>query len=122
MRYFNYEFHRNTAQVLIVEGQADAISLGQWGYSAVALCGVSADAGLAETLKKCGTKYAALDDDKAGRENIIQVAQTFGAMTRLLKWESAAAAPKKASADAEVDEDDALAATTDSGEVTDGER
>lgn len=118
LRFFNHEFHRNAEKVIVVEGQGDAISLGQWGFAAVALCGVAADKELAETLKKCGTKFVALDDDKAGRENIIAVAQTFGPMTRLLKWERS---QKAAPALSEETNEAETAATPDETEVGNGE-
>lgn len=89
-RYFNQAFHKNAEEVIIVEGQADAISLGQLGFSAVALCGVGADKALAELLKKVGTVYVALDNDSAGRKNMAQTAEQFGPMARILTWEAAA--------------------------------
>jgi 5S rRNA maturation endonuclease (ribonuclease M5) len=118
VRFFNHEFHRNAEKVIIVEGQGDAISLGQLGFAAVALCGVSADKELAETLKKVPTKFVALDDDKAGREAIIGVAQTFGPMTRLLKWEHSQKAP--VAVVNEADEVDVAAAADVVTEAEDG--
>lgn len=85
--FFNHEFHRNADKVVVVEGPGDAISLGQLGIAAVALCGVAANKDLGKTLDKVAMKYVALDNDKAGRDALIDVAQTFGPMTRLLKWE-----------------------------------
>jgi len=107
LRYFNHEFHRRADAVIVVEGQADAISLGQLGFAAVSLCGVAADPALAEILKKVKTTFVALDDDKAGRENIIKVGTVFGPMTRLLTWERP-----------DVVEPVAVAATTDAVQVT----
>jgi DNA primase len=53
----------------------------------VALCGVAANKDLGDLLQKVALKYVALDNDKAGRDALVTVAQTFGPMTRLLKWE-----------------------------------
>jgi len=85
-RYYNFMFHRNAKRVIVVEGQADADSWGQWGQAAVALVGVAADEKLAESIKKVPEKYLALDDDKAGTEALVPVAKMLGPMTRLLGW------------------------------------
>ena len=89
-RYFNAEFYRGADICFVVEGQADAISLQQWGFAAVALVGVAADSALAETLSKAKirTVYVALDDDKAGQDALLRVAGVFGPMARLFKWEN----------------------------------
>lgn len=88
-RFFNAEFSRGAELCFVVEGQADAISLAQWGFPAVALVGVAADAALAEKIKtnKIKTVYVALDDDKAGQEALMKVAGVFGPMTRLFGWD-----------------------------------
>jgi hypothetical protein len=87
-RYFNAEFSRGRELCFVVEGQADAITLGQWGFPAVALVGVGADQAIADTLKqaKVKTVYIALDDDKAGQEALLKVAGVFGPMARLFNW------------------------------------
>jgi len=87
-RYFNSEFHSGAEVCFVVEGQADAITLAQWGFPAVALVGVAADKPLADVLKqaKIRTIYVALDDDKAGQEALLTVAGVFGPMTRLFSW------------------------------------
>ncbi len=85
--FFNHEFHRNADRAIVVEGPGDAIALGQLGIASVALCGVAANKDLGDLLQKVALKYVALDNDKAGRDALVTVAQTFGPMTRLLKWE-----------------------------------
>jgi DNA primase len=72
-RYYNFKFHRHAKRVIIVEGQADADSWGEWGEAAVALVGVAADEKLAESIKQIPEKYMALDDDKAGQEALVPV-------------------------------------------------
>ena len=90
MRYFNTEFHRGAELCYVVEGQADAMTLGQWGFTAVALAGVAADERLASLFKqlKIGTVYVALDSDKAGQEALMKTAGVFGPMARLFQWEN----------------------------------
>lgn len=89
-RYFNPEFTRGAKNCLVVEGQADALSLAQWGFPAIALVGVGADEGLAELLKnyKVERIFVALDNDKEGQKNQVKTAMCFGPMTRLVTWDS----------------------------------
>lgn len=62
--------YRRTGRVVVVEGQADAITLGQWGVSAIALAGCEAGSGtearLLEILVRHGDVTLALDQDDAG--------------------------------------------------------
>jgi len=87
-RYFNAEFHRSAELCFVVEGQADAITLAQWGFPAVALVGVGADESLAQALKdnKIKTIYIALDADKPGQAAALKTAGVFGPMARLFNW------------------------------------
>lgn len=39
--YFNYQYHGHVDEVVVVEGQADAVTWAQWGVAAVASCGLS---------------------------------------------------------------------------------
>jgi hypothetical protein len=89
-RFFNAEFSRGAKICFVVEGQADAITLAQWGFAAVALVGVAADEKLAETLKqmKVETIYVALDADQAGQEALMKTAGMFGPMARLFEWQT----------------------------------
>jgi len=90
--YFNWQNAKHKLnQLIIVEGQADAVTLGQWGYPAVALCGVALDERLLKTLgvgddRKDIDFYLALDSDAAGIEAIAKVADLFGPMVRLINW------------------------------------
>ncbi len=72
--------------VVIVEGQADAITLGQWGVAAIALAGTSSDNRLLSELKplfgqaakgKPVSIYLALDADAAGNAALEGVAQSL---------------------------------------------
>jgi hypothetical protein len=90
--YLNWQNARNKlSQLIIVEGQADAVTLGQWGYPAVALCGVALDERLLKTLgvgddRKDIDFYLALDSDQGGTEAIKKIADLFGPMVRLINW------------------------------------
>ena len=85
-RYFNHAFRNGIEQVVLVEGQADAITLGQWGIASVALMGLSMDEPLARMIDKCGQKYVAMDNDERGLEARWRVAELLGPMTRIVRW------------------------------------
>lgn len=77
---------------VVVEGQADAISLGQMGIGSVGLCGVSG--GLGREGKE-GNKgngegwFVALDGDEAGRGKAADVALGIGPLCRVIWWPEA---------------------------------
>jgi 5S rRNA maturation endonuclease (ribonuclease M5) len=86
--YFNQAYSPSAEEVIIVEGQADAISLGQLGVAAVALAGVSPDEDIAEELKHHKAVYVGLDADTAGEKNRWRVADVLGPLARLVRWDS----------------------------------
>ena len=73
-------------ECVIVEGQADAVTLGQWGIPAVALagCGLTAAAtqGLIQRLKRFQTLYVWPDAD--GRTDVTGIGTALGPMTRII--------------------------------------
>lgn len=86
--FFNSEFTRGADICLVLEGQADAISAAQLGFSAVALAGVSASERLGELFRahKIKRVFVGLDSDKAGKDNALKTAEIFGPLTRLIDW------------------------------------
>jgi hypothetical protein len=65
--YINHAYTYDAAFVVIVEGQADAISLAQWGVAAIALCGAHLDDQTLQDLKnRHRAIYIGLDADDAG--------------------------------------------------------
>jgi hypothetical protein len=86
--YLAWSWSSREQSVTIVEGQADAISLAQWGIPAVALAGTAADAGLAGLLSGNPVRYIGLDADKAGTTNAGKIAQALGPLTRLVRWDA----------------------------------
>ena len=83
--YFNHEYAPGEQSVVVVEGQADAVSLGQWEIPAVAMAGVKLDVDLVELLRsRHKAVYVALDMDVAGMVNAWKVADQFGPMCRVL--------------------------------------
>lgn len=86
--YFNQVYGPKSETCVIVEGQADAVSLGQLGIPAVALAGVKPAEDLALQLKGHKAVYIGLDADQAGISNAWKVADALGPMTRLFGWKT----------------------------------
>ena len=70
--------------VVIVEGQADAISLGQHGISAIAICG--ADINALPPTRRSGTPIVALDNDETGQRRSLDIALQIHPLTRITAW------------------------------------
>ena len=71
---------------VLCEGQADAISLAQWGFRAVALCGVDA-AGLRQEAGRLGISHVGLDNDAAGLAKALAVAWTLNPLLPVVTWD-----------------------------------
>lgn len=73
---------------VLVEGQADAISLAQWGLDAIALCGLTPSASLhpADGRALQGVSHVALDNDPAGCMTALDVAWLIDPLRRVLVW------------------------------------
>lgn len=94
--YYNHVY-RPDAPCILVEGQGDAITWGQWGQASVALCGLLGDferkAGeerdriLREVnrLKKHPALYLSLDEDQAGQEAIRLAGKLFGPTVQVVR-------------------------------------
>jgi DNA primase len=84
--YFNHVYERGGAAV-VCEGQADAITWGQWGVPAIALAGCSADGEVTRALAGHGTVYLALDADEAGQRGTRELAGLVGPLCRVMvEW------------------------------------
>jgi len=93
--YFNYEYGPRADEVVIVEGQADAITLGQWGVAAIATAGTSwkdHENLFRELKERHKTIYLATDADEAGQKVIsgkdgdFPLARVLGPMLRVVEW------------------------------------
>ncbi len=93
--FMNHEYTPRAEECLIVEGQADAITLGQWGIPAVALCGTAWQdhQELMETLvQRHGALYIGLDADEAGLKALQgsrgdwPLNKVLTPMTRIVRW------------------------------------
>lgn len=84
--YCNRLYSPREKRVVVVEGQADAITLGQWEVAAVALAGVGGGQDVLRTLARHETVCVALDQDTAGIRAAREIASSLGPMTRMVTW------------------------------------
>lgn len=91
--YYNTAYRQDADNVIVVEGQADAVSLYQMGYAAAALGNINTQNGLkTDGLVKLATKerhkaiYVGLDLDKGGSTGRWPIAEHIGPMARMLSW------------------------------------
>ena len=102
--YFNSLYGPRSSEVVIVEGQADKVSLAQWGVPAIALGGTgwkdheSFLRGLAPHKDEFGNErgheslYVAVDADEAGlkavqgKDGDFPLADVLGPMARIVRW------------------------------------
>jgi len=85
--YYNHVYSPGAERCVVVEGQADAISLGQWDIPAVALAGTAADSqALANVRGRHAELYIAVDQDKAGQSALHPLGEALGPMSRLVRF------------------------------------
>lgn len=84
--YWNYLAGAELAQLAVVEGQADALTLAQWEVPAVAIAGADASAELLAMLRRYEYVYVALDADRAGEGAADRLARSLGPETRIATW------------------------------------
>ena len=84
--YWNHAYNHKVEHLVVVEGQADAVSLGLWGIPAVALAGTNSASDLLKLLQDHENVYVAMDMDTAGNKAIRVLAEALGPMTRIVAW------------------------------------
>lgn len=93
--FYNHEYATRAEECVVVEGQADAITLGQWGVGAVAMIGTAwtdQERTLMELRKRHQRIFLGLDADQAGKEALIgrdrdwPLASLLGPLTRVVVW------------------------------------
>ena len=94
--YFNH-VHRMDRPLVLVEGQGDAKTWGQWGQGAMAFCGLLGDLGqmapedaepmrrLAAYLHKHPALYLNFDDDEPGQRAIRLAAKLLGPKIQIVR-------------------------------------
>lgn len=81
--YYNHLYSPQAEQVVIVEGQADAITFGEWGIVAVAINGMQAADELLKQLKAHPRLFVALDNTEDARTKSRSLALTLKGETYL---------------------------------------
>lgn len=81
--YYNHLYSPQAEQVVIVEGQADAITFGEWGIAAVAIGGMQASDELLKRLKAHPRLFVALDNTDDARAKSRGLALTLKGETYL---------------------------------------
>ena len=76
--YFNHCYRADSNQVIVVEGQADAITFGEWGVPAVAIAGMSISDELLTKLKKHDRVFIALDNTDDANTQSQMIAKALG--------------------------------------------
>jgi len=84
--YLNSEWGPQKPRYVIVEGQADAVTLAQWGIPAIALCGTNSIKTIKNLIKKDANIFIGLDNDAAGQQNVKNVVETAWPLARVLHW------------------------------------
>jgi hypothetical protein len=73
--------------LVIVEGQADALSLAQLGVAALGLCGVNLAALDPEAISLFSPVYLALDRDRGGEESLDRLVRSLkDPLMRIVQW------------------------------------
>lgn len=81
--YYNHLYNLQAEQVVIVEGQADAITFAEWGIAAVAIGGMQAADELLKRLKGHPRLFVALDNTDDARAKSRKLALTLKGETYL---------------------------------------
>ncbi|MFQ3659687.1 MAG: toprim domain-containing protein, partial [Anaerolineae bacterium] len=73
--YRNPVYHEEVEQVVLVEGQADAITFGAWGIPAIAIAGMSVQDGLLDSLRRHRRVFIALDNTDEAHAKALEIAR-----------------------------------------------
>lgn len=103
--YHNHNSQTHNPQLtLLVEGQADAISLAQLSIPAIALCGADLPSPKMGEGSEVGVwahiTHIALDADDAGRKKALDIAQSLNPLLPIIEWQPIASHPVKDANDA----------------------
>src|SRR5690606_14719020 len=77
--YYNHLYSADAEQLVLVEGQADAITLGEWGIPALAIAGMHVSDDLLSQLRQHRRVFVALDNTPEATEKNRETARRLGA-------------------------------------------
>ena len=81
--YRNHLYHGEVDSVVLVEGQADAITFGMWDIPAVAIAGMIVQDTLLETLRQHRRVFIALDNTDQARAKTYEIARQLPDRTHI---------------------------------------
>jgi len=84
--FLNHAYSPQSERVVACEGQADAVTLAQWGIPGMALAGVAVNQRVIKRLRPHDHVYVALDQDEAGAKAARSLADALGPGTRLVRF------------------------------------
>src|SRR5690606_18960143 len=76
--FYNHLYSADVEQVALVEGQADAITFGEWGIPALAIAGMHVSDELLTTLRQHRRVFVALDNTPEAQEKNREIARKLG--------------------------------------------
>jgi len=76
--YYNHAVGSSLDTIVIVEGQADAISFAEWGIPALALGGMSVSDDLLTVFRSYKRVFVALDNTDEAQEQSRQIGRVLG--------------------------------------------
>ncbi len=79
--FYNYVYTDDADQVIVVEGQADAITFGEWGVQAVAIGGMAVNDDLLKRLRGHRRLFVGLDNTPQAMQKALEIARTLHAET-----------------------------------------
>lgn len=79
--YFNTMYSDDTDQVIVVEGQADAITFAEWGIAAVAIGGMTVNDDLINRLRGHRRLFVGLDNTPPAMQKALEIARTLHSET-----------------------------------------
>jgi hypothetical protein len=83
--YFNHCYSPDAEQVVLVEGQADAVSFSEWGIPAIALAGLSANEETQCLVKAHRRVFVALDNTPEAQSKGREIAKVLKASSCLIQ-------------------------------------
>lgn len=124
--YMNWCWSQREGRCVIVEGPADAVTLGQWEIPGMAMMGTKLDDHGAALMEGHEMLYLWLDADEAGQQAAWNIADQLGPMVRVIDWgamlneiercgEDGAAPPAEAQAPPPKDANDILKIFVETG-------
>jgi len=81
--FYNHCYSADASQVVLVEGQADAVTFGEWDIPAIAIAGMNVSDDVLDTLRNHRRVFIALDNVPETAEQTRTIAQAIGPTAHL---------------------------------------